>query len=734
MEEKLPLFLTLYDPLAIYVINNEIIGCEMTSEKVNPNIVMRSYSLGHGFIAPDQPFLFLKRMYQIESLRKFFPEQLRHHFDSFIDKELPTYDSSFMRSFGYGDKKFSLYFNLEIDETSKEFPIILHNFSYEDKLLDYKIRLSGKDAFHLLANICTNAHCNGVLQISKGSIDKLLYREIIRPKRNFHEYGYTKFTVDYLKYLLENFRNKELTPSYILQFSGTRLLMYLSKNKQISNFIKQIITELSSLKNLSRSKKIAYYALLKLLSKYSKSVWSSIKSSNELLNKFQQLETEIQVSFPHISVESDELTQEEYEKTFMPIFWFQEQPIEIYVINNKLLGGFPKSGAFNNGYSTKAFYLLSELYNNPYTKKILPKSLEHFFEESKVKEIKPVSSLYVYLLGWNDPNGYTTHMDLDIAILEEQDKDVILKDFTFDGMPMDIQIPLTSYEAFILFANICTSKLAENYIGIVSANDLCWNFEFLIKNNKLEHWDDLYQVRVQKMIDNHPKEARPIVEKNYLENLDVKLWIPEFSLYYLKYLREQLLAEKITPLEILRLSGAAVLMLLAIDNKPIENFIEQILEELKDLNHLSFNRQIMYYTFLELCKDKLYDPKKEKQILNRIDDFYKNNYAILHSIESKLDKNYPRNDRQLLDWLLSFKDKESENTKNELIIQLKEQEKMPIDVFFHFYKFQLMIKENELVLFRQQTTPGFGIKTFKLIRELYNSKITRKAIPKIFHH
>jgi len=700
VDEKLPLFLTLYDPLAIYVINNEIIGCELLGEEeVNPAIVMRNYDLGSGFISPDLAFLFLKKMFQNVSLRKYFPKELHHYFEPFIDQELPKYDIGFMSSFGYGSLNHSLYFNLEIDESNKEFPIVLSGFSYEDTLLDHKVSLSPKDAFFIFANICANAHCRGILNLSSGSFDKLLYRKIVRPKEMFPNLEYPKFTVDYLKYLREGFKKKTVDLFFILQTSGARLLLFLSRDKQVTFFIKHITEELLSSSDLIKSKKIMYYTLLKLLFKHSKSNRSFVKSSKGLVEKLLQLETEIQFPFPKslISNENIKLTQEEYNKTFLPIFWFQAQPIEIYVVNNKLLGAYTGSGSFNNGYSTRAFHILSKLFNHPHTKKDLPESLGLYFKESKVFGIKPVSPLYVYLLGWEDPYMRSEYMDLDIEIQEEQEKSVLLKDFTFNSMPMDLRIPLTSLEAFILFANICSSKMIDHFSGIIYDNDFDWN------------------------------------SYRFSEDFEKELWIKEFVLAYLKFIRKQLLEEKITPLEILRLSGAPVVSLLVKGTELVEKFIVQILEELKELDGLSFNRQIMYLTLLEICRDKFCYDNKEIKVFDLINDFYRDNYAIIHTIKNRIDKQYPRNERQLLDWLLSFEE-EMEIGKEELVIQPKEQENVPIDVFFYFSKFHLMIKENELVLFRQQTTHGFGIKAFKLLRELYNSQATRKAIPEIFHY
>ncbi|MHA1186242.1 MAG: hypothetical protein ACTSXA_04625 [Candidatus Heimdallarchaeota archaeon] len=699
MEEKLPLFLTLYDPLAIYVINNEIIGSESIEEKVNPAIVMKSYDLGHGYTTPGHAFLFLKKMFQNENLRKFFPEELHQHFEPFIGKELSEYNHSVIQRISYSDKQHRLYFDLIIDDTNEYQPIILHNFSYEGILLDYTVKLSPKEAFFTFANICANALSRKVLNLSNVSFNKLLHREIVRPNEFLQMQDISSFVVDYFKYLRDNFEKNTLDPYFILRTSGARLLMCLSQDKQITSFVKQISTEILSDSDLSIEKKIMYYTLLKLLSAYSNrnKLWG--KSFEKIAQKLEQYRQELQYHFPEDSIlaKSTLLDQEEFTKTFMPIFWFQEQPIEIYVINNKILGAYTGSGSFNNGSSSKAFHLLNKLFNNPHTKKDLPESLGLYFKESKVQDIKPASSLYAYLLGWHDPHMRSEFLNIDIEIQKAQEKSVLLKDFTFNNMPMDLQIPLTSREAFILLANICTSKMTDHFYGIVSDDDFDWN------------------------------------SYRFSEDFEKELWLKEFVLAYLKFIRKQIVMEKITPLELLRLSGAPVLALLIKGTEVVKKFLFQILVELKKLEELSFNRQIMYFTLLEIWKDKFSYDNKETKIFDLINDFYRDNYAIIHTIKNRIDKQYPRNDRQLLDWLLSFEDV-TEIPKEEFVIQPKEQEDTPIEVFFFFSKFHLMVKENELVLFKQQTTHGFGIKSFKLLRELYNSKNIRKAIPEIFHY
>ena len=532
----------------------------------------------------------------------------------------------------YSNKtRHKLYFDLNVNPSSKEQPIVLTNFCYEDVLLDITIELSAKEAFFILANICANAKSQGVLNLSSLSFQEQIHRSI-HPTNSFHTEIIPLFVIDYLLFLQNSFKNNNITPEYILRTSGARLLLFLSEDESVKSFINLVIKELLSPNELNNTKKITTYTLLTLLL-YRKYPSGLLKESLESVIKgLDQLESELSTPFPKKSNEMEPvICEEECQKTFMPIFWFQEQPIEIYMVNNELLYYSPQAGCHDNGSSNRAFLLLAKLFNHTNTSKELPDELKPFFTQEKTFKLKLVP-LYEDLLGWNDPYGFSVYMDLALEINPENNDLVKLKDFAYRDKRMNLEMTLSAKETFILLANICTSKLIDTFGTTLGASFHNWDFEKLIKDDIVNNWSTFHKVyvRQRRKKDYTAKQTVGDIESRYLE----EFWIPKFSLTYLKFLREELLKGNITPLEILRLSGAGVLMLLVVNFDPVKNFIKTILMELKKPNKLSKNRKLMYYTLLEICRDKLQFFNSGAEILKIIDDFYKENYAILHSIEN----------------------------------------------------------------------------------------------------
>ena len=731
-EDYLPLFLTLKEPLAFYVIDNEIIGCEDFRGKKHPNIVFSSYTIHPGHSSSGTGFYFLEKLYQHEITRKAFPKELSHHFEPTKDKELYAFNYSFMRNYDHSGRDYKLYLNISIDEQDDAKPVIIHKFSYENILLDYEVRLSAKEAFFLFANICTNALCHGTLSVDKRSFDKLLYREIIRPSENFSKES-GKFVVDYLNYLRISFLEGNIKPEFISKLSGVRLLVYLAKLDPVNSYLGTVIKDLDDYTKLSKSKKIIYYSLLKLMEEKapSKSIKEFFRKKSDILNK---LMTELLYAFPKRKLEEEmpELSKKEFKETFMPIFWFQEQPIEIYVINNKLLGAKTGYGGFDNGSPHRAFKLVMELYNNPFSKKAIPESLWMFLDEVESPEIGNVSSLYEYLLGWHDPHANTVYLNLDIKIRENKKQSVLLQNFTFRDMVLNVEFSLSCFEAFILFTNICLSKRIEHLGMVFGSNKIDWNFEKIAREKGLEKWDDYYEVYVDEIVRNHPKKMEDELRKRYSEDNKAGNCISHFSLNYLFYLREQLINKTITPMEILRLSGAAVLTYLAPDFQPIENFILQIIEEMKKPEKLSLNKKIMYTTLLEMCNDKLGRFGEKDSIVKKVKEFYKNHYNVIHAFRNQIDRKYPRTERQLLEWTMSASKDIPKQTQ--VTIQPSVKEKTNLPLFLVSSNFQLYTIDNDLFLYQESTNRGNSVRSFVLLRQLFNSEFAKNAFPKSIHY
>ncbi len=693
-EDNLPLFMTLYEPLAIYVLDNEILGCESVRKHTNSNIIMTSYDFGHGHISPGVAFLFLKIIYQNEACRKAFPTELIKHFEKIKDQKLPSHYSSFMRCFEYGNKKHSIHLSMKIaEEKSNPKPVTLYNFSYESELLDKTIHLNPTEAFFILANICTNAFCRGILPLAKKSFEKLLFRQIIRKSNVLHQEVVAAFIVDYLKYIRKEFKSGKITPSEILRYSGARLLQYLSQDQIVQNFIKQIIDELEEYQNLSRNKKIMYFTLMMLFSKQSNAGHYIKKFYNNRLVILESLANELYVPFPKLLplAETTKITNEEYTETYMPLFWFQEQPVEIYVLKNKLLGIRSDSGSFDNGSPNRGYKLLLDLLRVSNVKDSLPEFLTSKLAVTDSKDLNPPSSLYSHLLGWDDPYAQVPFLNLDIKKKENQGDTIVFHNITYNTIPLDIEIELSEYQSFILLANIVASRFVETKIGVAVTSD------------------------------------------NFLDNVGDKPKLEQFVLHYLKYLSEEIKANRITLMDILRLSGAGVLTLLSVDFPIIENFIKKALEELKSVQKLSLNRKLMYFTLIEMCYDKISRTKEKVSLFDTIKQFYEDYYSIIHVLRNLFCINFPFSEKQTLNWLLKFENSQEQKTKD-IIIQPIREVKIPLPLFLYFGKFQLYVVNNELMIYEQNMSSGSGNRAFNLLKELFNNEKTKVVFPEDTHH
>jgi len=123
-----------------------------------------------------------------------------------------------------------------------------------------------------------------------------------------------------------------------------------------------------------------------------------------------------------------------------------------------------------------------------------------------------------------------------------------------------------------------------------------------------------------------------------------------FSLLYLKFACELMLSKKTTPFEVLRLSGAPTLVILATNFPLIYEFVKQILVELKDVEKLPLNHKIMYFTLLEMIDDKLNYKDFNDPVRHIVKEFYEEHYSIIHSISNLLEKSFPISERAILDW------------------------------------------------------------------------------------
>ena len=645
-DENVPFFITLYDPIAIFVFDNEIFGCELVQMEVNPHIIYRNYELNHGHVSSEPSFLFLNYLYQHDFCRKYFPEKLRKYFEQTTSEEFPKHYKHFTQAFRYPGKTCNLFCLLDIDSTnSTEKPITIKDFSFEGLLLKQTVTLHPQEAFYIFANICTNAFCRAVLPLNKISLEKSLNQAIKQNELLSYNEKISSFAVDYLEYLVENFASGDLKPEFILRMSGARLLMALSYNESVSEFINKIILEITSNTNLTKTKKIIYSTLLLLLSKQpntSKTIKNFYKTSLPLL---KEMAAEIKKPFPKPTpaLKGLDVAQEENEKVNLPLFWFQGQPIEIYVLKNKLLGAITGAGSFDWGSAARPLQLLSELNEISDIGKELSIELKEYLDNIDIQQIKARSYLYKYLLGWDDPYGNIPFLDLNLKNHPSKDGFIILHNITYLNQKLDFDIVLTTFETFILLANIYISKFLMDFEGLIHKEGKNCSLERFQEIGIVDYWGELSSE------ENAIKDEDSEVRKQILK----MPWVSKrehFSLLYLKFARELMLSKKTTPFEVLRLSGAPTLVILATNFPLIYEFVKQILVELKDVEKLPLNHKIMYFTLLEMIDDKLNYKDFNDPVRHIVKEFYEEHYSIIHSISNLLEKSFPISERAILDW------------------------------------------------------------------------------------
>ncbi len=281
----------------------------------------------------------------------------------------------------------------------------------------------------------------------------------------------------------------------------------------------------------------------------------------------------------------------------LPLFIHQEEPLVVYVIDDKLIGC-KEHFRCDRSYA-KAFFLLYQMYNNPITRCVFPKKLQKYFNEKIDIENTLSDPLVGYPIYPDDP---LCNLDLDILIQKNKEMSITLHNITYLDEPLNVQLKLSSLDAFYLFANICTNAGCK------------WIREFLSK--KAITFFDVATLR--EGISEFDKEVTSIAYN--------------FMLDYLLYLREQISNKTITLHSILRLSGARLLAFLAEFEQDIIPVIT-IFQQFSTQPNLTRNTKIMYYTFFEIFKFSMNSFKKDSSSTLEFNKIYSEKQQFIKEIE-----------------------------------------------------------------------------------------------------
>ncbi len=276
----------------------------------------------------------------------------------------------------------------------------------------------------------------------------------------------------------------------------------------------------------------------------------------------------------------------EINKDFIPLILERSSAITTYILNNELLGS---EQTYNLGtHPYKAFELLTTLYNNEHTRKAIPKRFHQYlsFGRDNLKTYKSYP-----LVG----EGCSYVIQFDLITEKQSKKPVLLKNINYlhsSEKKLGISIRITGEEAFMIFANILT-------------NALCDNFDHFLKDNWLRDFEQL-DIRAEILESIQRMEQMENVEqrKRYLE-----LWgysylsMNEFALEYLKYIKENILSKQFTPYFIQHFSGSRVLVFLGY-LQPVRDYFIEINKKLLYPEKLSKNEIRLYCHFLQAFRNR----------------------------------------------------------------------------------------------------------------------------------
>jgi len=204
-------------------------------------------------------------------------------------------------------------------------------------------------------------------------------------------------------------------------------------------------------------------------------------------------------------------------------------------------------------------------------------------------------------------------INFDSKILSDQKPAVLLHNFQYGQesketiINLDIEVHLTIKEAFFIFSNICSNIYYWHYWNLPADDTFVKN---IYKQNFI----------MEKITDSLLKVVKDFT------NIQV------YTYNYLIYIYDQLLAEHLSPLELLRLNGAPTLAIFhALPS--VSSFLNTILSELNNFEDVHESRKILYLQYLlHLHRDWL-DDNLRKEISLKIEQLKKFVFKEFYEVE-----------------------------------------------------------------------------------------------------
>ena len=288
--EELSLFLHIEDPIVIYVIDNELIGCE---------------SYGGLDRSPERAYNLLIQLFSSKICRTVFPIR----FAKFFKNKQPIKSNSHSECLvGFGEH-FCLDVSLSIREKHKK-PILLHDFVYKGIPTRFKAELTAHSAFYIFSNICANSRCIIYSKILEDSGYQAYNKEIIERSLKYRDSDtrlkflpIDLFVLDYLEFIESQLNKGLITPLEILRLNGARILAFFGNIKPVSVFIQSVMNQILNDNSLSRNQKIMLWAFLNIL--YSNRTFHSrlIEFFEKNKDILAQIEKDVYKRFPQLEEE-----------------------------------------------------------------------------------------------------------------------------------------------------------------------------------------------------------------------------------------------------------------------------------------------------------------------------------------------------------------------------------------------------------------------------------------------
>ncbi len=264
-EVNLPLFLHVTDPLALIVINDVLI--------------VRQRSAG-SVLYPFRALELLLQLYSNPVGKMVIPKRLHTYLD---DKELHSIVRKSNCLIGIDEELepdvLYLCFNFDMYITQEQdTPIFLKNFSYNKENLNYELKLSASDIFHILANICVEQQSHRIFSHSDlfekpiFNSDMFIYSDDSANTRFF------RFIGEYIDFMREQIISGTMSLFDILKLGGIPIFEVLYGITEVYDFINNSVGKLmENYEELSRTEKILFYALARCMWTHSQTEFSNVE-------------------------------------------------------------------------------------------------------------------------------------------------------------------------------------------------------------------------------------------------------------------------------------------------------------------------------------------------------------------------------------------------------------------------------------------------------------------------